>query len=165
MRPRLLVAAAGVLTLCACAETDDAARDATVDSAALAAAPPPAGSSVVKACDLVTEAELESILGIELEAARTTNDYAGDSQCRWALPGDAQRGVSISLRQNFRLENYAAAPGVVEVSGVGEGAVWNPTVSQLAVRKGTRVVSIALFVPDAQRALAERIAGIALDKI
>ena len=119
-----------------------------------------AGSAVVMACEVITEAELEGILGLDLEPGRTTNVYERDSSCRWNLPGDAQRGVSISLYQRRTLEAYERVPGAVHLSGIGDAAIWNPTVGQLAVRHGESLVSIGLLIDNPQRSHAERIAGV-----
>ena len=150
-----------VLLVAACAEHGEpAAEDAAADTVPAIAGDPAA----LKACDLVNEAELEQILAVDLAAARTTNDYAGDSQCKWDLPGDGQRGVSVSLRQNFGLSNYRV-PGAVTVAGVGDSAVWNASAGQLAAQKDTRVVSIGVLLDDPAREDAERIARIALEKL
>ena len=139
----------------------DSAPPAVVDDAA-AAAP---DSAALKACDLASESELEDILGLELEPARTTNDYAGVSQCRWDLPGDAQRGVSISFYERGEIEKYRRVPGSANVPGLGDAAVWNPDVGQLAVLRGARLVSVGLLVERPQRGDAERIARIALGRL
>lgn len=149
------------LALAACGETEQAPAT-RADSVATA---PAADSATVKACDLLSEAELEPILGVDLAPGRTTNDYAGDSQCRWDLPGDAQRGVSVSLRENGNFVLYSEVPGARPVSGFPGAAVWNEAVGQLAVQKGTRIVSVGLLLDDPQRSQAEAIARIALEKI
>lgn len=143
------------------ADTLASAADATANSGAAAAA----GSDALKACDLITADELESILGSELEAGRTTNDYAGDSKCKWDLPGDAQRGVSIALRRLPDLSLYEKVPGSAPAAGLGDAAVWNATYGQLAVLEGERVISIALLVDEPQREHVERIARIGLAKL
>lgn len=151
-----------VLGVSAC-DGEPAADDAAADSAAVAtAAPVDAG---IKACDLVSDAQLESILGLDLEPGRTTNDYAGDSKCEWDLPGDAQRGVTISLRVLDDLAIYRAVPGGIDAPDIGNEAIWNPTYGQLAVRQGGRVVSIALLIDAPRREHAEEIARLTLARL
>ena len=150
------------IVVCACGDRDQAAPDATAsDTAAVVAA----ADTAIKACDVIREDELEGILALDLDAGRTTNDYAGDSKCQWDLSGNAQRGVSISLRQLDDLELYRSVPGSADAPGLGEAAVWNATYGQLAVLQEGRVVSIALLVDDPEREHAERIARIALERI
>jgi hypothetical protein len=124
-------------------------------------------SAALRACDLVSEQELEGILAVDLEPGRITNDHPIDSQCRWDLPADPQRGVSISLRVLASLELYQRVPGSVAAAGLGDAAVWNagPDHGQLAVLQGQRVVSIALLLENAQRAHAEQIARTTLDRL
>ena len=150
------------LLLVACTDAERPTTDPPADSAATTAA---ADSTTLNACDLIGETELEEILRLELDSARLTNDYGGDSQCKWDLPGDAQRGVSLSLRADFTLDAYRQAPAAVDVPGLADAASWNPAVGQLAAQSGRRVVSVALFVADAQRADAERIVRRALERV
>lgn len=159
-RTQLRTLAAVALAL-ACSEADAPRAAVHADSTAVGSGAA-VDSSAIKACDVVTEAELERIVGRELAPARTTNDYAGDSQCRWDLPGDAQRGVSISIHEHGDLENYRRVPGSEAAAGLGDAAVWNATYGQLALLDGERVLSVGLLYDDPQRAHAEEIARAAL---
>jgi len=152
-----------LLVLLACGGSGDAASDLSADSAAAAAAAAPE-STGPKACDLATREELQEIVGGELGEARVTNDYAGSSQCQWDRPGSPE-GVSIALHQNGNLENYRAMPGSVAVTGLGDDAVWNEELNQLAVRQGAAVFSIGMFFNEKRRAWAERIGAIAVAKL
>ena len=174
LRPHALGALLGI-ALAAC-EGQRAQDDAVADRDA-AAAERPAGAdtisdadtsavtAVLKACDLVSEAELERILAVDLEPGTLVNDYAGVSQCRWYLPGDRQRGVSISLYERGDLENYRRVPGSIGAPGVGDAAVWNAGVGQLAVTRGERLVSVGLLIAEPQREDAELIARAALSRL
>ncbi|HEX6589986.1 MAG TPA: hypothetical protein VF039_13360 [Longimicrobiales bacterium] len=158
------LAALAVATLVAACDTapDSAAIPAdtvTTDTGGAQAAAGP------KACDLVSNAELEEILGVDLDGGRTTNDYAGDSKCQWDLAGDAPHGVSLSLRVLDDLQIYRDVPGGINAPNVGEEAIWNPTYGQLAVLQRGRVVSIALLIDEPQREDAEAIARLALERL
>lgn len=122
-------------------------------------------STALKACDLISETQLEAILALDLEPARTTNDYGGQSGCRWDLPGDPQRGVSLTLREHGDLSVYDRVPGGVAAPGLGDAAVWNAAYGQLAVRAGERVIAVALLVANPQRSQAERIVEAALERL
>ena len=139
-------------------------RSAVADDSA--AADVAEASARLTACDLVTEQQLETILGLDLAAARLVNDHPADSQCRWDVSSDPQRGVALSLRALQDLQVYERIPGSVRVSGLGEAAVWNTGTDfgQLAVLAGGSVVSVSLLGPNASRAQTERIARAALDR-
>src|SRR5687768_16133706 len=88
-----------VMVLFACSASDErpaAEANAARDSSAPAEAAP-AVSGGVKACDLVNTPDLERIVGITLQPARTTNDYLGVSQCRWDRATGSEGGISIAL--------------------------------------------------------------------
>lgn len=157
-----LVMAAALLGAC---DAPERPADAPGADAADSAATATAADAGPKACDLVSHAELEQALALELAAGRMTNDYAGDSKCEWNLPGDPQRGVRLSLRRLDNLDIYRNVPGGINAPNIGEEAIWNAGVGQLAVRQGDRVVSLALLVPDPQREVAEEIVRLALDRL
>lgn len=163
-RVALLVVAVSTL-LAACSEPEQPPALSAASGEDTIAVDSAAASSALKACDVISVAELEGILEVELEPARTISDYAGDSKCEWNLPGDAQRGVSISLRRLDDLAIYRNVPGGINALGLGDEAIWNATYGQLAVRRGGTVLSIALLVEEPQRTHAQRIARIALEKI
>lgn len=162
VRPRALVALAGAWLLLACADAAPPERGSSADTAAAAVPSDSGDSAALSACDLIGEAELEEILALELEPGTLVNDYAGVSQCRWYLPGDRQRGVSISLYERGDLENYRRVPGSIGAPSVGDEAIWNASVGQLAVLEGERLVSVGLLVASPQRSHAEQIARTAL---
>jgi len=159
--PLMTIAAA--MAAAACAESRPAEEAAAEADTVVAAAS--ADSAALRACDLITEQQLEDILAVDLEPGRITNDHPADSQCRWDLPGDPQRGVSISLRQLADLELYERVPGSVAASGIGDAAVWNADYGQLAVLAGERVISVALLIAEPERAHAEHIARTALERL
>ena len=149
-----------VVLASACGESDPATEGVARDS--VVAAHADAGP---KACDVVSVAELEQALGLELGPGRMANDYAGDSKCEWDLPGDPQRGVRLSLRRLESLDIYRDVPGGINAPNVGEEAIWNAEYGQLAVRQGDRVVSLSLLVPEPQREVAEEIVRLALERL
>ena len=157
------IAALAIATLVAACDTAPDSAAVPADTAAVESGAQVASGP--KACDLIRNAELEEILGVDLDAARTTNDYAGDSKCQWDLAGDAPRGVSLSLRVLDDLQIYRDVPGGINAPNVGEEAIWNPTYGQLAVLQGGRVVSIALLIDEPQREDAEAIARLALERL
>lgn len=152
-----------IVSVVAACGGEPAADEIAADSAAVeTAAPVDAG---IKACDVITVAELEAVLDLDLGPGRTTNDYAGDSKCQWDLAGDARHGVSISLRRLADLELYRNVPGGIDAPNLGDEAIWNATYGQLAVLQQGQVVSIALLVPEPRREDAEEIARLALARI
>ena len=162
MAARIPLRALSAIALAFACETAEAPSAETRADSADAASVAMVDSSALKACDVITETELERIVDRDLEAARTTNDYAGDSQCRWNLPGDAQRGISISIHEHGDLDNYRRVPGSEPAAGLGDAAVWNGTYGQLALLDGERVLSVGLLYDQPQRAHAEAIARTAL---
>lgn len=151
---RLLVA----VFLAGCSEPAPAPAPGAADTASAAAG---SASSGLKACDLLSAAQIGAIIGAALEAGVTTNDYMGVSQCRFDRTDDSQ-AVMISLHDHGDLGNYERVPGAVPASGLGDGAVWNAGTQQLAVRDGAAVLSISFLLPAARQEWAEQLARDAL---
>ena len=153
-----------VLLLAACSNQQTGEQKSTVDTAAVQSAEP--SYSGPKACDLLTREEIAKVTGLSLEAADTVTDYAGDSQCRFAVTNDTVAAVMVTLHAEGKIEPYQKVPTSVPVSGLGDAAVWNPGVFQLAAAKGRAIVSVAfLGLPAAKQAWATQLTRTALQRI
>jgi hypothetical protein len=165
-RCRLGLSAVVVLWACSSASDErpapeaNAARDSSTSAEAA-----PAASAGVKACDLVNTPDLERIVGIELQPARTTNDYLGVSQCRWDRATGGEGGISIALHEHGDIENYRKVPGSSPVTGVGDEAVWNADTNQLGFRKDAAVISISFLFSPSRLQWAREIARLALLRV
>ena len=119
-----------------------------------------------KACELISTDEIRSATGIEVGTGETVTDYAGDSQCRFAVTNDTVAAVMVTLHAEGKIDPYQTVPGSVPVSGLGDAAVWNPSVFQLAASKGRAVLSVAfLGVPAAKQAWATQLTRTALARL
>jgi hypothetical protein len=97
---------------------------------------------------------------------RSVTDYMGDSQCRFAVANDTAASVMVTLHMEGKIDPYQKVPSSVQVSGLGDAAVWNPSVYQLAAAKGPAVLSVAfLGVPVAKQAWATQLTRAALDRL
>ena len=111
------------------AAADGVASDRNGASAAVAAAIARAQRPPAKACDMVTEAEMSTILGVAVSAEDLTHS-SGESDCKWAAPsgfpaleleidwGDGEVAMQASRFMNQK------EPGIVSpYDGIGDEAV------------------------------------------
>ena len=152
-----------VALVVACGRAPDAEQSATVDTTTAAVAD--SSWSGPKACELVSAADIKRITGVDVKAGITTNDYAGDSQCRFDRSTGADPLVMVTLHAHGNIEPYRRVPGSVAVSGIGDGAVWSDTNSQLAVRLGEAVFSFSFLSPPAKKQWGSELATLALVKL
>ena len=118
-----------------------------------------------KACELLSADDLKQITGADFKPGVVEHDYAGDSQCRFDRAANDSVGVMVSLHAEGRLAPYSRVPGSVAVQGVGDSAVWNAGVRQLAVTHGPAVFSVSFLSEPARRAWAEDLARRAHGKL
>jgi hypothetical protein len=100
-----------------------------------------------------------------VRAGVVTNDYAGDSQCRFDLMADGKPGVMVTLHAHGNIEPYRKVPDAIEISGIGDPGVWSETNAQLAVRHGDAVFSISFLSRPAKQSWALELARVALQKL
>ncbi len=118
-----------------------------------------------RACDLLSGDDIARVSGVAYSIGVVTNDYAGDSQCRYAAAGTSQSPVMVTLHATGSFTPYRKVPGNVAVAGLGDAAVWHDGNAQLAVQHGASVYSISFLKPPAKRQWAEALARIALGKL
>jgi len=123
------------------------------------------GATGVKACELLSVDDVTRITGVAFEAGVTTNDYAGDSQCRYGRPGKPEEGLMVTLHAHGDLAPYRGVPNSVAVDGLGDAAVWHDGNRQLAFSNGDAVISISFLAPPAKKQWAVQLARIALNKL
>jgi hypothetical protein len=162
---RRALCTAAAFVLWACSSGDEQPAPEAAPDASTSAEVTPVTSSGVKACDVISTEDLERIIGIELQPARTTNDYLGVSQCRWDRATGSEGGVSIALHEHGDIENYRRVPGSSPVAGVGDEAVWNANTNQLGFRKGEAVLSISFLFSPSRLEWARDIARLALMRV
>lgn len=100
------------------------------------------GVTAGTACDLLTPADASGVVGGD---ALTSASITGDpSYCSYKTAAGAI-AVATSLGQKDAKVGYDAWAGAsdsVKVSGLGDGAVWVPSLSTLLIIKGDRVFGI-----------------------
>ncbi|HUP87719.1 MAG TPA: hypothetical protein VM100_00060 [Longimicrobiales bacterium] len=148
--------------LIACNKPEPEPELAGADSVQLVAAEP--NYVGPKACDLLASYDIKQITGVEYKLGETANDYRGDSQCRFVATSDSSE-VVVSLHVPGDLANYGRVPGATAVAAMGDSAVWNADIGQLAVKHGEAVLSISLMNQIMSRKTAERLARKTLEKL
>lgn len=118
----------------------------------------------VKACDLITNQDAKDATSTVFKPGVVTNDYAGDSQCRFDRESGTDGGIMVSLHEHGDLKNYENVPGSTVVNQLGDGAVWNDNTGQLAVRRDSAVFSISLLSQPANKQHAIALARRALKR-
>lgn len=119
-------------------------------------------SPYVKACELVSAADIKRIANLPVGTGVTTTDFGGDSQCEFRQ--DTVGLVMVTVHGQGSIEPYRKVPGQREVPGIGDAAVWHEGNAQLAVKRGESVFSISFLKPPAKRKWAIELARIALPK-
>lgn len=116
------------------------------DAPASTAPEPSSGGTAGGVCDLVTIAELESIFGL---SAITTQVFAGPPDtCDIQTDGAPLAAFVLTVdAPSFVFDAYAVDPDSVEVSGIGDKALYNSAQGLFVVLKGSSLVSIAAY-PD-----------------
>lgn len=122
-----------------------AASEAAPSQAGQASGAPPdpgSGGTAADACGLVTVEEASGVIG---GGAYTSAPIPGDpSYCTYTT-AEGFIPLMTSLGQKDAKAGYdtwASASDSVKVSGVGDGALWVPTLATLLVLKGDRVLGI-----------------------
>jgi hypothetical protein len=117
-------------------------------------------SAGITACDLVTAAEAGHALGSS-PAVVTVEPVPGDADrsfCIYRAQGTQILTVAYSPRNGgTTLNGWKTQPGVKTVSGLGDGAVFDPTQGTLFVLKGDALVAIE--AGDASMKEAARLAA------
>jgi len=94
-------------------------------------------------CSLLTQAQVNSVLGVQVGAGRRV----APTLCEWAIPGEApslrQKKVTVTIEseQGFAAAKMPVGHGTTKVpaSGIGDEAVFGTTaklVTNLTVKKG-----------------------------
>jgi len=94
------------------------------------------------ACDLLTAAEAAGVVG---GGALTSESLPGEpSYCTYKGADGAARIVTSFAQKDAKLgyDAWASASDTVKVPGLGDGAIWVPSVATLLIIKGDRVVGI-----------------------
>jgi hypothetical protein len=100
------------------------------------------GSGGGSACDLLTADEAGTVLGI---AGLDTVDTPGEvSSCIYANADGAVVGTTYTPRGGDGLFSvYLSGGGMQSISGVGDGALFDPSSATLIVRKGDSLFAIS----------------------
>jgi hypothetical protein len=155
-----------VLILSGCERTGRSAQPTTSDSARAADSLAAANSySGPKACDLVSRDDVSHVTATLYNAGVTTTDYRGDSQCKFAPVDTSRATVMITLHAHGNFEPYRKVPGIVQVGGLGDEAVWNSQANQLGVRLGETIFSVSILTGQPRKEWAKRLARIAYRKL
>jgi hypothetical protein len=153
-----------VPALLSCGGASDTKQDNAADTTGAAASVDSTWTGP-KACELVATADIKRVTAVEVKAGVTTNDYAGDSQCRFDRVSVDSAYVMVTLHAHGNIEPYRKVPGSVEVSRVGDDAIWSETNGQLALRHGDAVFSISFLSSPARKQWAVELARVALAKL
>ena len=128
---------------------------------------PDTGSGGGEACDMMTAEEVAGVMGVDIT---TTEPLSGTvSYCAYK-DGDGNSVVATSFTTvdaETTYQVWASASGVSTVSGLGDGAVFDPNSATLFILKGGSFIGItagdgSVDVADRQ-ALAEQLGAIAVD--
>ena len=157
--PTLLVLA---VLLGACSGGDDGPDPEVVEGEGPAQVtnPEAAGSETTSAepledvpnpCELVTGAEVAEVTGQDVSttayqqlgpASVTCNHLTDDAGTVGAAVGISTEGADAEL------ETYGELEDTEPVDGLGDDAVWSPTLGTLAVRAGGTLITINLLIVD-----------------
>lgn len=158
-----------LVLLAGCRAANDSQTQAKLDTMTKtsSAARPAAdtASTGVKACELISADDVKQVTGITFEQGVTTNDYGGDSQCRFPERSDTTHALMVTLHDHGKLTAYQNVPGSSVIGGLGDEAVWHGGNRQLAVRRGDAVFSISFLQDPANKQWAIKLARIALAKL
>ncbi|HUF53297.1 MAG TPA: hypothetical protein VMR52_05930 [Dehalococcoidia bacterium] len=125
------------------------------------------GGEPVDACELLTDAQVESFLG-----ASGTVAFEGDDapifSCNWQRDGGEGLGLSVAsgpaadvaeVYFDFRIDR----PGVVPVPGVGDQAYWQELTGNLFILHDSYVIELAPFVSQNLYASGEELRAALVD--
>jgi hypothetical protein len=155
-------AGALALLLVACSPAQKS-QQAAADSTAASAAPDNSWSGP-RACELIAAADINKVTSLMYKPGVVTNDYAGDSQCRYERADTTKVAVMVTLHGRGKIDPYRLVPMTSSVPGLGDEAYWNEGNAQLAIRKDSSVLSIAFMPAPAKKSWAVSLARIALSK-
>lgn len=146
----------------------DSLKDAVAEG--VAAAQTGTGAGLPKACELITEAELEKITGHAFKSGISTAHSDFVSQCGWDQKNSSEGGIGLTLHANGKeaLKNSKAvkAMKLTPAAGIGDEAYWiGITPANLMVRKGERTLQIDINFSPAEKKMTEEIAKVVLAKL
>lgn len=135
--------------------------------AALLFCSPQAGWSQSSPCNMLTEKQLSSALGVNVGAGSPIGDYG----CSWHAANPAKVMVTVSMQSAKMFEGAKKSPVATNkpVSGIGDEAIFTgvPNFCSLWVRKGAKYLLVRVYglqVSDAEPKL-KSIAADAVSKI
>jgi hypothetical protein len=100
------------------------------------------GGAAGVACDLLSAAEASGVVG---GGTYTTESLPGDPSYCTYKGGDGSIKVLTSFGQKdakLGYDAWASASDSVKVAGIGDGAVWVPTLATLLILKGDKVFGV-----------------------
>ncbi len=147
--------------------TQETASEAPATAAATPAGGGGGGGTASNACELITAAEVEGIIG---GGPLKTNLLDGDpSYCTYDT-GDASSvlGTALSSKGGRAVYDVYAATGT-EVDGFGDEAVFDPDSKTLFIVKGDALLTLTAGAPDTETSAmleyAKKLAAIALSRM
>jgi len=105
------------------------------------------GGAAVGVCELVTEDELQGILGVAVSLTLfagppdTCDIQSTDGAPLAATVLTAMSGLSASAV----FDAYAGSPGAQDISGIGDKAAYDPSQDVLVVLKADKLLTVAVF--------------------
>ena len=158
MRRLFPLALAAVLSAVACA------KPAANGGASTAAAPTAAAAPAGNACDrkLVTAADVAPLLDEAISGEKT---IPGDAQsCEFVTAGFSS--VHISMRPGLgnatvaQVKSGATNQTVTPLAGVGDSAVWDPTLKQVDATKNDLLCEVGAIGPATRSATPDKIGAL-----
>ena len=123
----------------------------------------------IRACDLLTPAEVQTTLGISANVLPDNNPGGGNDYVSYCVYNANRSGVlGLSYYTDKAASTFAgnqSNPGVQPVSGLGDSALWDPVQRTLYILKGSRLVSISADAPHATLPLATTIGTIIVGRM
>jgi len=126
------------------------ASSSTKSPAASPAKSPSAGS--LKACDLLTNSEIEAVLGGSWQGPTTGST---DLECTWTQVEPIQvLAITLQKGDSTAFEGIKAVLGSTQdVPGIGDKAVWGSSIGQFWVLKGDYLFDVTISLNTDQAAL------------
>jgi Protein of unknown function (DUF3558) len=127
------------------------------------ATPPAAPAEGVDPCALLTEAEIEEVLGQKLPVVSTAAESPDKNSpgCMWknqsmslvvmaATEAQIRAGFNSTAEARYELDKSVRPPGdeIADVSGLGDAAFWSEKVGLTILRRGKALVTVALSSKD-----------------
>lgn len=119
-----------------------------------------------RACDLMTESDVEDVYGIRVEGEEQSEDQETGwlTRCIYATPEGQIRLLVQEMESEAAAEDQYATflesfNGTEDVDGVGDAAIWIPETQQLIVRLGDTYFALTSAIPGAEEAQAVEMGG------